>query len=137
IRRRISSAVGGSDSKEMIVSVTLGAYMAAISSASRSVASLMLEGDPLPEVSLVMCIAFPRLARAVQLECAPRGRPAHPPGGQKFWGTPPTELRRTLHANFRESTTPEARFPRTPLGAGISARSRSATQPFYPKFSLR
>jgi hypothetical protein len=99
------------------VSVTLGAYIAAISSASRSVASLMLEGEPLPEASLVMSIAFPRLACAVRLECAPRGRPAHPPGGQKFWGTPPTELRRTLHGNRRESTTPEARFPTTSLGA--------------------
>src|SRR3712207_881710 len=61
MRRRISSAVGGSNSNEMIVSVTLGAYMAAICSASCSVASLMLAGDPLPEASLVMPIAFLRL----------------------------------------------------------------------------
>src|ERR687897_94208 len=82
MRRRISSALGGSNSKEMIVSITLGAYMAAIFSASRSVASLMLVGDPLPEASLVMPIAFLRLACAVRHECAPRGSPAHPPGGQ-------------------------------------------------------
>src|SRR5215211_7630965 len=68
MRRRISSAVGGSNSKEMIVSVTLGAYMAAICSASRSVASLMRAADPLPEASLVMPIAFLRLACALRPE---------------------------------------------------------------------
>src|SRR3712207_2600763 len=64
MRRRISSAVGGSNSEEMILSVTLGAYMSAICSASCSVASLMMAGDPLPEASLVMPIAFLRLEGA-------------------------------------------------------------------------
>src|SRR5215211_2713495 len=84
MRRRISSALGGSNSKEMIVPVTLGAYMAAICSASRPVASLIVAVDPLPEASLVMPIAFLRLACAVRPEYAPRGSPAHPPGGQNF-----------------------------------------------------
>src|SRR5215208_3238298 len=84
MRRRISSALGGSNSKEMILSVTLGAYMAATCSASRSVASLILEGYPSPEASLVMPIAFPRLACAVRPECAPRGSPAHPPSGRNI-----------------------------------------------------
>src|SRR3712207_3924751 len=48
----------------MTVSVTLGAYMAAICSASCSVASLMMAGDPLPGASLVMPIAFLRLEGA-------------------------------------------------------------------------
>ena len=41
MRRRISSAEGAFVSKDTIASVTLGAYMAAICSASRSAASLM------------------------------------------------------------------------------------------------
>jgi hypothetical protein len=101
MRRRISSALGGSNSKEMIVSVTLGAYMAATCSASRSVASLMMAGDPFPEASLVMPIAFLRLACAVRPEFAPRGSPAHPPGGQNFG-----ELHRP---NFGEPLTREVR----------------------------
>src|SRR5919112_4028351 len=84
MRRRISSALGGSSSKEMIVSVTLGAYMAAICSASCSVASLMTAGDPLPEAPLVMPIAFLRLDCAVRPEYVPRGSPPHPFGGQSF-----------------------------------------------------
>src|SRR5215218_8748816 len=99
MRRRISSALGASNSKEMIVSATLGAYVAAICSASRSVASLMMAADPLPEASLVMPIALLRLACAVRSEYAPRGSPTYPPGGQNFG-----ELHRP---NFGEPLTRE------------------------------
>jgi hypothetical protein len=60
MRRRISSAVGASVSKETIASVTLGAYMAAICSASRSVASLMTaEEDPFSGLPLTIeLVAF-------------------------------------------------------------------------------
>src|SRR5215210_608344 len=105
MRRRISSALGGSSSKEMIVSVTLGAYMSAICSASRSVASLIVAGDPLPEASLMIPIAFLRLACAVRPEYASRGSPAHPPDGQIFG-----ELHRP---NFGEPLTRQDR--RRPL----------------------
>src|SRR3712207_808320 len=102
MRRRISSAVGGSNSKEMIESVTLGAYMAAICSASRSVASLMMVGDLLPEASPVMPIAFPRLTCAVRPEYAPQGRPAHPPGCQNFGERHRPTCGGPLHAKFAE-----------------------------------
>jgi hypothetical protein len=46
------------------VSVTLSAYMSAMGPASRSVASLMLEGDPFPEAAPVIPIVFPCLACA-------------------------------------------------------------------------
>src|SRR5215211_7655618 len=101
MRWRISSALGGSNSKEMIVSVTLGAYMAVICSASRSVASLMMAADAWPEASLVMPIAVLRLACAVRPEYGPRGSPAHPPGGQNFG-----ELHRPI---FGEHLTSEVR----------------------------
>src|SRR5215212_7170378 len=103
MRRRISSALGGSNSKEMIVSVTLGAYMAAICSASRSVASLIAAGDPLPEASLMIPIAFLRLACAVRApsmrhEEARRILPMAKISGNftdRIWANP-------LHARFAE-----------------------------------
>src|SRR3712207_2116817 len=56
--------------------------MAAICSASPSVASLMTAGDPSPEASLVMPIALLRLACAIRPEYAPRESPVHPPDVQ-------------------------------------------------------
>jgi hypothetical protein len=58
MRRRISCALGGSSSKEMLVSVTLGVYMAATSSASRPAASLMTaEKVPFCSLPLVELVA--------------------------------------------------------------------------------
>src|ERR671916_1529442 len=67
--------------------------MAATEPASRAVASLMPEGDPLPEAPPVIPISFPYLASAFRPECAPQASPSHPPCGQKFGGAPSTHLR--------------------------------------------
>src|SRR5918997_976311 len=73
----------------MIEPVTLGAYMAATGPASPAVASLMAQVVPPSEPSPVMPMPFPRLARAIRPECAPRGGPAHSPLGQRFGPLPP------------------------------------------------
>jgi hypothetical protein len=59
MRRRISSAEGTSVSKETIAPVTLGAYMAATCSASRSAASLMAaEEDLFSGLPLIELVAL-------------------------------------------------------------------------------
>src|SRR5918995_2477377 len=84
--------------------------MAATCSESRSVASLMLVGDPLPEASLVMPIAFPLLVACAVIspECASRARSAHhPPAGHMSGNYNERTSKGIVQANFGEHLTGE------------------------------